>query len=150
MIKDKQKWFFKYKLLLNYIYDELIKWINSEKLIINVPNKDFYNYLLNMLYHEYYSKKCIEKNNINQHYLNQYDYVNQDDIEIFELKYTSDLTDLFIIFRKKSNNLCLNLFDNSSSDNLINFLSGFVDINESSSDLEEDQDIFSSNNDYWW
>jgi hypothetical protein len=141
MINDKQKWFFKYKLLLNYIYDELIKWINSEKLIINVPNKDFYNRLLNMLYHEYYLKKCIEKKD---------DYVNQDDIEIFELKYTSDLTDLFIIFRKKSNNLCLNLFDNSSSDNLINFLSGFVDINESSSDLEEDQDIFSSNNDYWW
>lgn len=141
MINDKQKWFFKYKLLVNYIYDELIKWINSEKLIINVPNKDFYNRLLNMLYHEYYLKKCIEKKD---------DYVNQDDIEIFELKYTRDLTDLFIIFRKKSNNLCLNLFDNSSSDNLINFLSGFVDINESNSDLEEDQDIFSSNNDYWW
>jgi hypothetical protein len=141
MINDKQIWFFKYKLLLNYIYDELIKWINSEKLNINVPNKDFYNYLLNMLYHECYLKKCIEKKG---------DYVNQDDIEIFELKYTSDLTDLFIIFRKKSNNLCLNLFDNSSSDNLINFLSGFVDINESSSDLEEDQNNFSSNNDYWW
>ena len=49
MINDKQIWFFKYKLLLNYIYDELIKWINSEKLNINVPNKDFYNRLLNML-----------------------------------------------------------------------------------------------------
>ena len=115
-------WYLQNKYLLQTCFYILYRWIldNSEIKLIT-DEEEFYNSFINMVYYEYYN------NNI--------PIVNETDeqsTEYFELKYTSNITDMFIEFKNISNNCCSNIFFNkwNTSDSIINLITNNIsDIN---------------------
>jgi hypothetical protein len=115
-------WYLQNKYLLQTCFYILYRWIldNSEIKLIT-DEEEFLNSFINMVYYEYYN------NNI--------PIVNETDeqsTEYFELKYTSDITDMFIEFKNISNNCCSNIFFNkwNTSDSIINLITNNIsDIN---------------------
>ena len=115
-------WYLQNKYLLQTCFYILYRWIldNSEIKLIT-DEEEFYNSFINMVYYEYYN------NNI--------PIVNETDeqsTEYFELKYTSNITDMFIEFKNISNNYCSNIFFNkwNTSDSIINLITNNIsDIN---------------------
>lgn len=63
----------------------------------------------------------------------------------FEMKYTEDITDLYIEFKNMSNNMCSIIFSNSTctSDTLVNFIQKNIFV-----DLDYETDIDSDNEDF--
>ena len=115
-------WYLQNKYLLQTCFYILYRWIldNSEIKLIT-DEEEFYNSFINMVYYEYYN------NNI--------PIVNETDeqsTEYFELKYTSNITDMFIEFKNISNNCCSHIFFNkwNTSDSIINLITNNIsDIN---------------------
>ena len=115
-------WYLQNKYLLQTCFYILYRWIldNSEIKLIT-DEEEFYNSFINMVYYEYYN------NNI--------PIVNETDeqsTEYFELKYTSDITDMFIEFKNISNNCCSHIFFNkwNTSDSILNLITNNIsDIN---------------------
>jgi hypothetical protein len=115
-------WYLQNKYLLQICFYILYRWIldNSEIKLIT-DEEEFYNSFINMVYYEYYN------NNI--------PIVNETDeqsTEYFELKYTSDITDMFIEFKNISNNCCSHIFFNkwNTSDSILNLITNNIsDIN---------------------
>jgi hypothetical protein len=115
-------WYLQNKYLLQTCFYILYRWIldNSEIKLIT-DEEEFYNSFINMVYYEYYN------NNI--------PIVNETDeqsTEYFELKYTSDITDMFIEFKNISNNCFSHIFFNkwNTSDSIINLITNNIsDIN---------------------
>ena len=115
-------WYLQNKYLLQTCFYILYRWIldNSEIKLLT-DEEEFYNSFINMVYYEYYN------NNI--------PIVNETDeqsTEYFELKYTSNITDMFIEFKNISNNCCSHIFFNkwNTSDSIINLITNNIsDIN---------------------
>ena len=115
-------WYLQNKYLLQTCFYILYRWIldNSEIKLIT-DEEEFYNSFINMVYYEYY--------NNNLPIVNETD---EQSTEYFELKYTSDITDLFIEFKNISNNCCSHIFFNkwNTSDSIINLITNNIsDIN---------------------
>jgi hypothetical protein len=115
-------WYSINKYLLQTCFYILYRWIldNSEIKLI-VEEEEFYNSFINMVYYEYYN------NNIPIVYETE-----EQSTEYFELKYTSEITDMFIEFKNISNNYCSNIFFNkwNTSDSIINLIiNNISDIN---------------------
>tara|TARA_Y100000389_G_scaffold2157_1_gene2174 strand:+ start:1279 stop:1695 length:417 start_codon:yes stop_codon:yes gene_type:complete len=115
-------WYSINKYLLQTCFYILYRWIldNSEIKLI-VEEEEFYNSFINMVYYEYYN------NNIPIVYETE-----EQSTEYFELKYTSEITDMFIEFKNISNNYCSNIFFNkwNTSDCIINLIiNNISDIN---------------------
>jgi len=115
-------WYSINKYLLQTCFYILYRWIldNSEiKLIIE--EDEFYNSFINMVYYEYYNNNVPIVNE-----------TEEQSTEYFELKYTSEITDMFIEFKNISNNYCSNIFFNkwNTSDSIINLITNNIsDIN---------------------
>ena len=74
-----------------------------------------------MVYYEYYNNNVPIVNE-----------TEEQSTEYFELKYTSEITDMFIEFKNISNNYCSNIFFNkwNTSDSIINLITNNIsDIN---------------------
>ena len=115
-------WYLQNKYLLQTCFYILYRWIldNSEIKLIT-DEEEFYNSFINMVYYEYY--------NNNLPIVNETD---EQSTEYFELKYTSDITDMFIEFKNISNNCCSHIFFNkwNTSDNILNLIiNNISDIN---------------------
>tara|TARA_R110001599_G_scaffold292332_4_gene496004 strand:+ start:220 stop:636 length:417 start_codon:yes stop_codon:yes gene_type:complete len=115
-------WYLQNKYLLQTCFYILYRWIldNSEIKLIT-DEEEFYNSFINMVYYEYY--------NNNLPIVNETD---EQSTEYFELKYTSDITDMFIEFKNISNNCCSHIFFNkwNTSDSIINLITNNIsDIN---------------------
>tara|TARA_B110001469_G_C9646187_1_gene326724 strand:- start:1423 stop:1836 length:414 start_codon:yes stop_codon:yes gene_type:complete len=132
-MKNKIQWFYQHRLLLNILYKKLKNWISKNKeLILIVENNEFYNSFIYMIYIEYVQNIKPSNNNI----------LSEFDLEYFELKYSSDIIDLYIEFKNICNNHCYNIFNGycCNSYNLINFISKNINlINDNQYEEEPDK-----------
>jgi len=139
--------------LFEYLYDYInnINNINNMELLLTTDKDSFFKYFLKFIYNEYFLHKNMdyivlnEKNIIDK---TEY-YENLEELfEYFNLKYSEDILNIFIYFKKMSNIYNVSLFNskNDTSYPFIEFIFYNYDINETEieeSDLnEDDSDYF--------
>ena len=133
-------WYLQNKYLLQICFHILHRWIldNSEIKLIT-DEEEFYNSFINMVYYEYY--------NNNVPIVNETD---EESTEYFELKYTSDITDMFIEFKNISNNCCSHIFFNkwNTSDSIINLITNNISDIHIYNDIDNGEIEYFNNTNY--
>ena len=107
--------------MINFFFDKLINFIdkNNEDFKLNTDEESLFNNFCEFLYENYieniYDSKLIYNKNF----------------EYFNLKYCSDIIDLFIDFKEISYGFTNNIFNkNNNSNNLIEFIYNNIELLE--------------------
>jgi len=133
-------WYLQNKYLLQTCFYILYRWIldNSEIKLIT-DEGEFFNSFINMVYYEYYNNNVLIVNE-----------TGEQSTEYFELKYTSDITDMFIEFKNISNNCCSNIFFNkwNTSDNILNLITNNISDINIYNDIDNDDIEYFNNTNY--
>tara|TARA_B110001469_G_C9464590_1_gene233839 strand:+ start:251 stop:652 length:402 start_codon:yes stop_codon:yes gene_type:complete len=131
----KSEWMNENIYLVNTIFNKIILWLQLLKdVYIYSDIEDFYDDFVDTIYSEYIlSKKPINNN------------LDEESSEYFELKYSEDITDLYIESKAISNNMCSNLFTKrgDTSDTFVNLIQKHIYVNinkELDSDSESEID----------
>ena len=133
-------WYLQNKYLLQTCFYILYRWIldNSEIKLIT-DEGEFFNSFINMVYYEYYNNNVLIVNE-----------TDEQSTEYFELKYTSDITDMFIEFKNISNNCGSNIFFNkwNTSDNILNLITNNISDINIYNDIDNDDIEYFNNTNY--
>lgn len=129
--------------MINYFFDNLCNFIhkNDEDFKLNTDEETLFNNLCLFLYenyilNEYNSKIIYDKN-----------------FEYFDLKYCSDIVDLFIEFKEISYGFTNDIFNkNKNSNDLLEFIYKNIELLEDYENIynsDEDENIDEDNNYYY-
>lgn len=121
-----------YENFLYIIYVRLRDWIDSNQDINRfIDNSQLYLKFKFFIYNEY------EKS------LNKYNCELDENFEIFNMKYSDDIIDLFLYFKDYSKSLNINLFHNKKDTSypFLEFIYSVCDYNDLSDDNEDMDDI---------
>ena len=129
--------------MINYFFDNLCNFIhkNDEDFKLNTDEETLFNNLCLFLYenyilNEYNSKIIYDKN-----------------FEYFDLKYCSDIVDLFIKFKEISYGFTNDIFNkNKNSNDLLEFIYKNIELLEDYENIynsDEDENIDEDNNYYY-
>ena len=118
--------------MINYFFDNLCNFIhkNEEDFKLNTDEETLFNNLCVFLYENYI--------------LNEYNYkiIYDKNFEYFDLKYCSDIVDLFIEFKEISYGFTNDIFDkNKTSNDLLDFIYKNIELLEDyENDYNSDED----------
>ena len=132
-------WYLTNKYLLLTCFYILYRWIiNNPEIKLITDEEEFYNSYINMVYYEYVNNNLPISN-----------IKDDESTEYFELKYTSEITDMFIEFKNISNDNCSNIFLNkwNTSDTIINLITNNIsDIDIYYNDIDDNIEHFNNTN----
>ena len=118
--------------MINYFFDKLYNFIhkNDEDFKLNTDEETLFNNFCDFLYNNYILNKYNSK------------IIYDKNFEYFDLKYCSDIVDLFIEFKKISYEFTNNIFDkNKNSNDLLEFIYKNIELLEDyENDYNSDED----------